>query len=239
MSLSFRPTASPGWLPHPHSPGRGGCREQMHFFARSPHPQPRGKPRPEEKKQRTEPAEKPIRWTPCLCAPSRLQSRGRGLQGQDSGQTLGPGGLGGLGHGQETGRSCLARPGLARGLGIPTAWGKRAPPAGWPSCPLGHGPQALAVLCLRHLWEGREQREVALPSLCHRAMPGSPGVPPALRGQWAAHRASGSYRARLGDTYEAGHHTVPLAVGPGGPASAHRPASRGVASRGALRHAVK
>lgn len=59
----------------------------------------------------------------------------------------------------------LAPAGLARRLSFPCAWGKRTPPAEWPSCALWHGPQTVTVSNLRKLREGRGRRKPLLPSV--------------------------------------------------------------------------
>ena len=66
-----------------------------------------------------------------------------------------------------------APPGWARGLSFPAAWGKRAPPAGWPSCPLWHGPQGVAGGAPPGLHQ----------ELC-QSCPGSPWSSGAAGGTW-------------------------------------------------------
>lgn len=116
MSLAFHPTAPPGWLPHPHSPGRGGCREQMHFFARFPHPHSLGVNRGRKGKT-THQASRKVHQTdtlslcPLPAAEPRPWTTGRGF-----GADPGPWGAGGPGP----------RPGNWRELPRPTWTGQGA-----------------------------------------------------------------------------------------------------------------
>lgn len=241
VSLSFRPTAPPqGWLPHPHSPGRGGCREQMHFFARSPHPHSLGVNRGRKRKT-THRASRKVHQTdtlslcPLTAAEPRPWTTGRGFRADP-----GPWGAGGPGPRPGNWRELPRPTWTGQGARHPHCLGKEGTPS-WVAFlpPRARSPGTCCPLPQAPL--GRQRATGGSPSFplpqSHARVtwgpPGPSGAVGSTSGQWAAHRA------RPGGTYKAGYHTVILAVGPGGPASAHRPASRGVASRGALRHAVK
>lgn len=75
----------------------------------------------------------------------RLQRGGRALQGDDSVNTPGPGWLGGLSHGQETGGSCSGRR-TGQALSLPTAWERGHPQRGGLPAPSGTVPGSRYLL---------------------------------------------------------------------------------------------